>query len=199
MEVVVKLPKSKNDLRIKHLNVLMSLTESMDLNSQINAISKISGVSKAKLHTVMISDIKAMTIHLIGLFGKIKATDMPPEKVSINGIDYDRVDPDKTPIKYHIDYSVSDFEKDPVRLACMCYVPSGTKYGDIDENDNIIYPIASRWSEFNDHFPLELYIQMCAFFLRNYNRSILRLEAMEKGRVIAEKVINRIRFSGKPL
>jgi hypothetical protein len=66
---------------------------------------------------------------------------------------------------------MSDFEKDPVRLACMCYIPKGTVYGEMDDAENVLHPIQSRHEAFSEEFPLMLYLRLHAFFLLKYRKS----------------------------
>jgi hypothetical protein len=52
----------------------------------------------------------------------------------------------------------------------MCYVPKGTVYGEMNDAEDVLHPISSRWEDFNEHFDLLLYLRLHAFFLRRFKK-----------------------------
>lgn len=168
-----KLPESIKDYRIKHLVVLDDerLAEpypSLDL--KIDVISKVSGVMKALIYQVHIPDIDQMFSKIIGDLSQIKTDGKPLDEIVIDGTTYILINPEKAPAGWHADCAKSDFIKDPVRLACICYIPKGTFYGQLDQHSNVIHPIRERYELFENEFPLEAFIKLHAFFLQKFER-----------------------------
>ncbi|CAB4147932.1 hypothetical protein UFOVP514_55 [uncultured Caudovirales phage] len=167
-EIEVRLPKTINDLRIRHLRAFSDESfkaDSITLNAKVIFLANISLVSVGQLMTIHHERITEMFNHCMGLFADYKLNGNPKDFLTINGIEYQRVDIKKVGIGYHIDCSKSDFDKDPVRLACINYIPKGTIYGELDENENLKYPISSRYEDFKEHFKMTDFVELHAFFL----------------------------------
>jgi len=111
----------------------------------------------------------------------------PDKHITINGKDYDLVNLKTPTTGWVIDSSQSDFQKDPVRLACLCYVPSGTRYGEINEDGSLVHPISERHEDFKQHFPLDKFLRLQAFFLRQFATSIERSMVKAKARTKAKR------------
>lgn len=97
-----------------------------------------------------------------------------PKYITVNSKDYELANLERPNMSFIVDSDQSDFIKDPVRLACMCYIPKGTVYGDMDESENLLHPISERYKDFEEHFPLELFMNLNGFFLRKYEISAKR-------------------------
>jgi len=170
-EIEVRLPKTINDLRIRHLRAFSDESfkaDSITLNAKVIFLANISLVSVGQLMTIHHERITEMFNHCMGLFADYKLNGNPKDFITINGIEYQRVDIKKVGIGYHIDCSKSDFDKDPVRLACINYITKGTIYGELDENENLKYPIASRYEDFKEHFKMTDFVELHAFFCSKY-------------------------------
>lgn len=190
-----KLPKSTADYRIKHMAILEDerLAEAYpSLDLKIDVISKVTGVMKARIYQTHIPDIDTMFTKIISDISKIKATDKPFEEIIINGQAFTLIDPEKAPASWHADCHKSDFQKDPVRLACICYIPKGSFYGELDRHDNVIYPIRSRYELFENEFPLEAFIRLHAFFLPKFNKLMSKYTAKLRTDQRKQKIRNRI-------
>lgn len=171
----IKLPKDKHGLRIKHLQVLCDERLSAEVPTtslKIDVLNKFTGIPKPSLYLVNADDISKMFTHLLTIIASIDKDALPPKEIAIEGQEFTLVDFEKVGSGWHADVESSDFQIDPVRLACICYIPKGTFYGEIDANLNLVHPIADRWQLFYDYFPLETFIQLNAFFLRKFNRSM---------------------------
>lgn len=165
------LPKSKDDLRISHLNMFtdgMTDVELPGLEHKILILSRFTGISKPRLYTVDIPGIDEAFYHLMKIIASVNPEAPVLDEITLNGQTFVRIDPEKAPSGWHADYHKSDFQKDPVRLACMCYIPKGSFYGQLDQHDNLVYPLHSRHELFTKEFPLEAYISMNAFFLPRF-------------------------------
>lgn len=171
----IKLPKDKAGLRIKHLPVLYDERLSAEvptMSLKIDVLHKFTGLPKPTIHQINGEDVSKMFTHLLTIIASMDRDSLPPKEIVIDGQAFTLVDFEKVGSGFHADVESSDFEIDPVRLACICYIPKGTFYGEIDAQKNLLYPIADRWQLFHDHFPLETFLQLNAFFLRKFNRSM---------------------------
>ena len=63
----------------------------------------------------------------------------------------------------------SDFKKDPIRMASLCYIEKGMSYAQKGENDRIENPTFERDEVFKEHFPLDVYLDLNAFFLKKFS------------------------------
>jgi hypothetical protein len=163
----IKLPKDKTGLRIKHLPVLCDERLSADvptMSLKIDVLHKFTELPKPSIHRINGEDLSKLFAHLMTIIASIDRDAMPPKSITLEGQEFVLVDFEKVGSGWHADVEESNFDIDPVRLACICYIPKGTFYGEVDQNQNLIYPIASRWQLFHDHFPLETFIQLNAFF-----------------------------------
>jgi len=179
METIITIP-TVNGLRIKHVKALHELSnydEKNPFRHYCKVVSILSGRSMQYLYTRCdardIVDAYNMAIKVFDQLNNelAKAHKKPlPNEIEVNGKTYELVNLERPNVSFVIDSDMSDFEKDPVRLACMCYIPKGTVYGEMNDAEDVINPISSRWEDFNEEFPLLLYLQLHAFFLLRYKR-----------------------------
>ena len=172
----IKLPKSSKDLRIKHLKPIQSdkYLGKMDMNLMIDFINDFTGVKKSQLMRIDVNDIIKMSNHINNLYANFDVNSKPPKEITVNGKQYEMVNPEKVGVGWHIDWSHLDIENDPVRMACLMYFPKGAIYGDTDENDNLINPIKERYNDFENHFPLQTFLEASDFFLERFVQSAKR-------------------------
>lgn len=167
------LPKSKNDYRIKHLPIIADERlgkEYPSLELKVDTISKVSGVPRVRVYQTHIPHIDEMFTKIITDISQMQVTGDPLKEIELDGHTFVLIDPEKAPAGWHADCAKSNFVDDPVRLACICYIPKGTFYGEVDRHDNLIHPIRDRYELFEKEFPLEAYIRLTAFFLPKFNK-----------------------------
>lgn len=196
----LKVPKTKADLRIKHLPVLSDqrLNEpEASIELQVDVIKAFTGVSAPQLHTLLVPDLNKVFSHLMSIIASIDVKADVPDEITLSGQTFIRIDPWKAPSGWHADYAKSDFVADPVRLACMCYIPKGSFYGELDQHDNLVHPISSRHQLFTDEFPLETYIALTAFFLTKFGKLMNDYTVRLKRDSRNLKIKNRIAGFGK--
>ena len=194
------LPKSKEDLRISHLNMFtdeMSDVAVPGLEHKIKILNRFTGISKPRLYTVDIPGIDEAFNHLMKIIASVNIEAPILDEVTLNGQTFVRIDPEKAPSGWHADYHKSDFQKDPVRLACMCYIPKGSFYGQLDQHDNLVYPLHSRHELFEKEFPLEAYISMNAFFLPKFAQLVNDYMVRQKKAKRKERLEHLISGLGK--
>lgn len=195
----IRLPKDKSGLRIRHMEVLTDdrLTEDAhSLEFKVSLVARMAGVDKLDVYQGDLKQVEKAYLHCIGIIASVNPAPVPPYKLTVNGKEYELINIDKAPAGWHMDVSLSDFEADPVRMACLSYIPAGTKYGAVDEHKNLLYPIASRYDDFAEHFPLETYTQLAAFFLSKYAKRIAVCMAQEKATEKTLRILNRIGIRG---
>jgi hypothetical protein len=192
----IKLPKTINDFRIGHLKAFSDESfkdGNITLNTKVLFLANITLVSVAKLMTVDVNDINTMFDYCINLFSEFKMSGKPPKEIEIEGQIFTFVDPKQAPIGFHIDCQHSDFVKDPVLLACTCYIPKGTNYGQLDIHENILYPRSSRYELFKNHFKMVDFIELNGFFLKKY---VELIDSYTESQRIKKK-LSRINLLGK--
>jgi hypothetical protein len=163
---------------VKALHELHNFDEKQPFKHYCKVVSILSGRSMQYLYTRCDArDIVSAYNTAIKIFDQLnnelaKVHKKPlPQEIELNGKQYELVNLDRPNVSFIIDSDMSDFEKDPVRLACMCYVPKGTVYGEMTDAEDVLHPISSRWEDFNEHFDLLLYLRLHAFFLRRFKKS----------------------------
>ena len=117
-----------------------------------------------------------------------------PKYITINGKDYELTNLERPNMSFIVDSDQSDFVKDPVRLACMCYIPKGTVYGDMDECENLLHPISERYEDFKEHFPLSVFMNLNGFFLHKYEISAKRYILQVRLRKQIRKALSMIGY-----
>jgi hypothetical protein len=172
----IKLPKRTEDLRIKHYNVLTNpiYQQSMDLQLVVDFMHDFTGVEKHVLKEIDIKELMQMYQHAVKLYAGYKPQE-PPKEITVNGIEYQMIDPEKVSTGWHIDFNNTDVTREFVRLACLFYYPKGSRYGEVDENKNLKHPIHERYNDFKEHFPLATFLDASAFFfakIKEINRRI---------------------------
>lgn len=169
----IKAPKTVKDLRIKHFAALShpAMEAQPDLEGMALFISEALGLPYDTVLECDLADTLQVYRHLCVVYSQIRIQEAPKE-ITLGGVEFRRIDPHKDGTGWHIDFSKSDIKEDPVRLACLFYYPKAAKkYGEKDQNGNLLYPIASRYDLFKEHFPLEVFINSSAFFLTKIERS----------------------------
>lgn len=191
-QIEVRLPRNSKELRIKHF-ASMAMLPVKDFSTdrdRILFLSEFLGLHYNEVLRFRISDIAKMAKHAAKAISKMDLTSALPETIELKGQRFCLVDPDKIGIGWHIDFSATSIKKDPVRLACLFYVPEGFNYSDVDQNGNLEHPIASRYDLFEREFPLDLFIRSSDFFLRKSLHSIRRSMVQESARKKLRKTIS---------
>ena len=193
-----KLPKKAIDLRIRHFNHMVNV----DLERLITPIDRADfvadflNISRKKAYTFDAKNIIQMSNHIIDLYADIHVGN-PPKEITLNGKEYELINPEKVGVGWHADFSKMDINRDAVQLACMFYFPKGCIYGDVDENDNLLNPIKARYNDICDHMPLQVYLEASAFFLRKIEQSMRLSMVKRKTMERTTKMLNQIGLRGK--
>lgn len=166
------------------------------LEFKVSLVARMAGVDKLDVYQGNMKEVEKAYRHCIGVISTINPSPEPPKTITVEGNDYQLINIDKAPAGWHMDVSLSDFLADPVRMACLAYIPVGTKYGEVDEHKNLLYPIASRYEDFEKHFPLETFVQMNAFFLNKFAKQMAVSIIQERTRERVEKILSRLRLRG---
>jgi hypothetical protein len=193
--IKVSAPKTINDLRIRHVEVLTNpkFQKSFDIELMIEFVSLITGAKLSDLRKAYISNIEDVYKHCITLFNDYKPM-KPKEQIIVNGQLFDLVNPSKVGIGWHIDVSNSDFTKQPEKLVAMMYVEHGTTYGELDENKNMKHPNSVRMELFKEHLPLPIYLNCVDFFLRQSLKSMNKFMENKMKRVRIKGTLSNLMF-----
>jgi hypothetical protein len=136
------------------------------------------------------SKLKIEFILFISTFFLDEKSEAPPKEITIKGIKYKLVDPYKVSTGWHADWSKCDINKDPVRIACMCYIPIGSNYSELDSTGNLKDRISDRYDDFKEEFELITFLQVSSFFLRNYRLSINKLTVQVQTRMRVQRLMH---------
>ena len=196
----IKLPNKTNDLRIEHFNALQNpyfLTEEkLDIMDQLEFIHLFTNISRPKLKRINATDIAKMFSHIVRLYSGIKVN-KPPKEITLNGIKFELINAEKVGVGWHADFSKGDMKKDPVYFGCLFYFPKGQLYGAVDENDNLLNPIADRYEIIKEHMPLDVFMNASAFFLTKIKQSMLISVQKARARKTIEKILNPLNLLGR--
>lgn len=186
----IKLPKSRNDLRIKHLSILRNsiFQDKMTYEVACIFVSEFTGVSINEVRNWRLKDIEQVTVHLSNLFSSMDIKSKPEKEITLNGNQYELVDPEKVGVGWHIDFGAIDKVRDTYTFAGVMYVEKGTQYGQVDGNKNIQYPLENRKKEFQEHMPLDVYLRASAFFLTKSLKSTRKSLVKQKGNHLGVKM-----------
>lgn len=193
----VKIPTNAKGLRIKHFASMSYVPQEdfKDEGESLLFLAEFTGLGYNKMLDFTVKDIKKMTATAIKAMASMDLVSPLPKTIKLDGQVFNLVDPDKAGIGWHIDFKNSSIKKDPVRLACLFYLPDGYSYSDVDENGNIKFPIASRYELFEKEFPLDIFIRCANFFLKRSLTSTKRSMVIE----IANQKANKISMGLKVL
>lgn len=197
----VKLPETKDDLRLKHMDALAYLhsqsAQLLTVHQKVRFVALALGMSQVKVSTFDLGELNQIVKHFVSLLAHIDVKSEAPQKITLDGRKLQLVDIVKAPGGFYMDAAtliyknkaLEEFHKmsvkekllaaskvkpvelrdiDPVKLAAICYIPEGTKYGELDEHENMLHPLASRLDLMRDELPLETYLQLSDFFLRKW-------------------------------
>ncbi len=194
----IKAPKTINDLKIKHLpallderfqNDLTTLPFDEQLDVMLDFVSKLCLVDKKVLMTIDYKDLIKIYNHCADLFNHVDFKAKPKQEITINNKVYKLVDVDRVSTGWHADFGKVDTEKDPVRLACLMYIPKDSNYSELDETGNLKDRISDRYEDFKNDFDLITYMNASCFFLRK----CLILQKELEVRIQTQKTINRLK------
>ena len=196
----IKLPNKTNDLRIEHFTALQNpyfLTEEkLDIMDQLEFIHLFTNISRPKLKRINATDIAKMFSHIVRLYSGIKVN-KPPKEITLNGIKFELINPEKVGVGWHADFSKGDMKKDPTYFGCLFYFPKGQLYGSVDENDNLLNPIADRYEIIKEHMPLDVFMNASAFFLTKIKQSMLISVQKARARKTIERMLSPLSLRGK--
>lgn len=189
-QIEVKIPRNADDLRIKHFSAmaLAPVGEFTHPNEGLFFLAEFLGLRYNQILDFRVEDVKKMIVHALSAYSKLKLSGDPPKEIRIKGQKFYLAQPDKVGIGWHIDFSKCNIKKDPVRMACLMYLPDGYNYSDIDVNNNITHPIDSRYQLFADEFPLDIFIIAAGFFLKRSVSSILKEMLISKKIKLKDKI-----------
>lgn len=172
--VPIKLPKSIEDLRIKH-SILFDNPLYQDIGNDhmllVDFLHDVYGIEKHVLKTLHLSDIHRM--YEAAAKAMRYEPKPPPQEITLDGRTFVRINPNKVGLAWHIDAGATNMVRDRVRTMCLFYYPKeGKYYGETDTSGNLIHPIAERIDVFREFCPLNYWLDTSAFFFASCERSM---------------------------
>lgn len=194
----IALPKTTADLRIKHWKPLSNplLEGQITLELACEFLADFTGEHINDIREIDVKDIWKMVNHCVSLYEGIHIGS-PRKQITLEGEQFNIIEPHKVGSGWHIDWSKNcDIEKDPVKTACLFYYPAkAKKYGETDENKNLLYPIRDRYTTVERDMSLQDFMSASAFFLQKYEKSMrLSMESQKTARKVVEIIT---RMTGK--
>lgn len=210
MSMELRLPKTIHDLRIKHVKAMRNddYLELIDKSTSdedyiklcISFLSEFTGVDRVNLYSYPLHQVMKAYNHCAGLFAKIPKLE-PKKELTINGKVYQMVNPRTVALGWHVDWSrgmqENILENDPVRVACLMYIPKGSNYSEVDQTGNLKDRIADRYKDFEEHFPLIEFVNVTGFFLLKYQRLIEKRQIQIRTQERVKRLMAWLGFNGK--
>lgn len=193
----LKAPKTIKDMRLRHLAAYTSKDwlENSDNPTEetvVNFLATFFGHTPELIWSCDWGDLKKVYNHCIKIFGSFEMK-APPKEITVKGIEYQLVNFKRPTAAWMADVSLADFQKHPWKVAAISYIPKGTTYGEIDEHQNVRYPMSSREEDFKEHFPMDTWLQLQAFFLRRFERSIGKHMAIQRAKRKGKRARKRLK------
>ena len=202
MSTEIRIPKSKKDLRIKHYKAIKEsvFSKRPTVSEQVVFLSDLTGASLHEIKKLPKKDVDILYRTSLLSFAGFKLNDSPPKEITLDGKIFELINPNKVAAGWHIDFDNTDLVNDPVRKACLYYFPKGERYGETDDNGNLINPIADRKDILREHLPLQAFLEADAFFLTKLHRSMQLQAISERAARKGAKLRDRVRslFGRKP-
>jgi hypothetical protein len=179
----IELPATWNDFMIADVEPLIRLSKELDMNetptfnNKVRHVSYYSGMGIDELAECKPRDINKAFDHLMSCISQYSPK-QPPKEITIKNTTYVFIDIDKQNANWLIDFEVSqeDFDTKPERMAALCYIEKGKKYGEVK--------LTEREAILKEDCPAFVYLDLCAFFLNKsihyMNAQALLLRAKEK-------------------
>jgi len=94
---------------------------------------------------------------------------IPPKEIKIQGNTYELIDYVGGKVQggwfVDVDCMAKDFKINPSLIPALNYVEKGKRYAETDDEGNIINSVKERAEIFKDHFPADVFVDLCVFFL----------------------------------
>lgn len=180
-QVDITIPSHVKHMRIKHLPFLVKIGE---LGKKEYTIREMREMNAAFLGVPFdqfpnyypTDDIKLFhTIcKAVNTLEAVKGRKLP-DVIKYDGNKYELVkDFTKLPTSWFIDIDIAfetygeALEGNPSILPALCYIEKGMSYGERDKHNNIINSLMDRAKIFEEHMPLNLFLDLQDFFLSRW-------------------------------
>lgn len=169
----IEVKTSLSEYRIEHFNSFVDLKRIKNVKfptpqEKLKVCSDFTGVDLMELRQFNIVSINNLFNSIAEGLGTYENRAVPTE-VKFGETVYSFICQDwsEVPIGWVADVSASDFKEHPEKLAAMCYIEKGMRYGQTSSGSKVIQnPNSDRMEIFKQQFPLDRYIDLSAFFLR---------------------------------
>lgn len=197
----IRVPQNASDLRIENFGFVklgQALISDTSINGMVNTVNAVTNVSKRRLMLLNEKQISEVYYNCLASVSGFNVGKFPPNEITLSGNVYELINPEKVGIGWHIDFGeavkLKLIDKDPTYLACLFYHPRGEVYGSLDDNDNLISPISSKYTIFKNELPLSTYVECLSFFLQKFLKSTeksIQKEIVMQKTMMAIKSVSR--------
>jgi hypothetical protein len=159
----VKVPKV---LKLKHLEVFKELQGNISTNNVLKMISIVCDLQMDEVVRFRPVDIIGIYKEILLSVYKVQALKELPKEVEILGQQYYLANPATQPISWLIDSNALVTEDKPEMKVAFMYLEKGKKYGQVDENKNIINSVYVRAAIFKENFPINIYLTLIVSYAK---------------------------------
>lgn len=179
MEYKIEIPAKVEYMRVKHIPFLLELQKYEKTEPTIGAITRMVSmfveIPLVKLKRFPQNQIREVFNAIVKAFGTYKQSPIPMTLTYPNEegdeVEFEFIkDFTKLPVDWFIDFDkVESLDDNPIEMMGFSYVEKGMEYGQADKHENVINPRSVRNKIFAEHLPLNVYMDVQAFFLSNWN------------------------------
>lgn len=172
---------------------------------KIKLISDYTGIKEEELLNIDVDGVNALFNTISSMLISHQYSP-PPKELTLDGKEYTFVrNFGRMSAAWHRLVRVSNFRKEPEKMAALCYIEKGMKYAEMGEHKEILNPTRDRTEIFLEHLPLSTFMDINNFFLRKSSayqklyprilkaREMMAMEMMTSQREQAKKARTRMK------
>jgi hypothetical protein len=189
--MTIDLPNSLSAMRIRHANAVMNFKGDVNyvtIGQRVEFLRPFVKVDREALLKITADDINKMFKHVVECMAAYKYKE-PPKYLKLNGIEYARVKDfgQGVPVALHIDVDQfkDRFKDQPELVAAFTYIEKGKEYAETDSSGAVTNSVFDRAEVFKEHLPLDVHLDIMAFFLRKSKRLIPAYMELQASRLRA--------------
>jgi hypothetical protein len=187
--MIIDVPNSLSAMRIKHADAVMKFRGDLNyptITQRVEFIRPFVKVDREALLKISAADINKMFKHIVEILAAYKYSD-PPKYLTLSGKEYKRVDDfgQGVPVALHIDVDQfkDRFQDQPELVAAFTYIEKGMEYATQDSAGGVVNSVFDRAEVFKEHLPLNIHLDILAFFLRKSRQLIPAYMELQASRV----------------
>ena len=106
MPTLIKIPKHKKDLRLKHHKAITEtmFSERPTLGEKVVFLSDLTGTPLHEVKKLKSKDVELLYRTALLSFAGFKLNDKPPQEITLDGKEFELINPHKVASGWHIDF-----------------------------------------------------------------------------------------------